>query len=106
MNNADRYLPLFSSNVFQLHIDYDLDVLKTNKSFIYAANKNRKREDEIYRALESFPPVRDHLAERFKELAKNFLKLDSDFVITTSWFTITEEGDGGTSQYHFHKNSF
>tara|TARA_B100000287_G_scaffold335868_1_gene321486 strand:+ start:341 stop:1030 length:690 start_codon:yes stop_codon:yes gene_type:complete len=106
MNNADRYLPLFASNVFQLHIDYDLEVLKTNKSFIYAANQYKKHEDENYRALEQFPNVRDHLIDRFKELSNNFLKLDSDFIITTSWFTITEEGDGGDSQYHFHKNSF
>jgi len=106
MNNADRYLPLFSSNVFQLQIDYDLDVLKTNKNFIYAANQNKKYDTEDYRSLERFPNIKEHLTDRFNELAINFLKLDTKFMITTSWFTVTEEGDGGDSQYHFHKNSF
>ena len=102
----DRFLPLFASHVFQLYVDYDTDALLQDKSWIYSANQDMKRPDENYRILEKYPILRDVFLDKSNKLAKEFYALDHEFMISTSWLTITEPGEGGQSQHHFHKNSF
>ena len=106
MNTKDRYLPLFASHVFQLYIDYDTDALLTDTSWIYSANQDRKKPDENYRILEKYPNISSVLLDTFKNVTKEFYLLDQDFMISTSWLTVTEPGEGSQSQHHFHKNSF
>jgi len=106
MNEQDRYLPLFASNVFQLYVDYDTDVLLKDESWIYSANQDNKLPDENYRILEKYPNIRDTLLDKFRDVSRTFMAYDNDFMISTSWLTITAPGEGGQSQHHFHKNSF
>ena len=34
------------------------------------------------------------------------MKYSNDYIISTSWLTITKPGERGQSQHHFHKNRF
>ena len=106
MNQQITCLPLFASNVFKLHIDYDTSALLQDKSWIYSANQNYNVPNKNWRILEKYPDIRDILLNKFTEVSKTFMKYSNDYIISTSWLTITDPGEGGQSQHHFHKNSF
>ena len=106
MNQQITCLPLFASNVFKLHIDYDTSALLQDKSWIYSAKQNYNVPNKNWRILEKYPDIRDILLDKFTEVSKTFMKYSNDYIISTSWLTITDPGEGGQSQHHFHKNSF
>ena len=92
MNQQNLCLPLFASNVFQLHIDYDTSALLQDKSWIYSANQNHKIPNENYRILEKYPDIRNILLDKFRDVSKTFMKYSNDYIISTSWLTITKPG--------------
>ena len=57
------------------------------------------------RILEQYPRIRDILLNKFYYIAENNLGYKKrDYMITTSWMTLTPPG--GSAQMHSHRNSF
>ena len=112
MNQSlDNVLTVFPTTIFQSYIEENTDILKTNKHFIYSAQSQENYKvstGQNFRILEGFPNIRDILLKKFKQFAFECLNYNVDFMITTSWVTITDPQkymESG-SQYHLHKNSF
>ena len=81
MNQQITCLPLFASNVFKLHIDYDTSALLQDKSWIYSANQNYNVPNKNWRILEKYPDIRDILLDKYTEVSKTFMKYYNDYII-------------------------
>ena len=110
------YLPLFATNILMNYVEEDTDDLKEHciksPDQLTRSHKQNKTEEEKalamednFRILEEYPRISDILLNKFKIAAKEMLGIPkTEFIITTSWITLTEPGYD--SQYHNHKNSF
>jgi uncharacterized protein (TIGR02466 family) len=102
-------LPLFSCPVLKLYIDENTDELDKHiekADFIHtsAFGSNWSYTSSDVRLLKKYPRIEKILLNKFKEVAKENLYYENDFIISTSWMSRTEPG--GYSQMHMHKNSF
>ena len=100
--------PLFSSNLVQFIVKEKIDQLnddikKEEFKIINTPGSNNSQISANRRVLEKCPRIKKLILKYFNQYSKEFLSYDGDFDITTSWFTKVEKG---SSQFHFHKNSF
>jgi uncharacterized protein (TIGR02466 family) len=99
MNN----ISLFSSQLTIVNVkentDYvksiDFEFLKTNTYFKSYMSKDHK-------VLNKFPFLKQIILDHFYKFAKDTLRYQNNFKITTSWIT---EIEGEYSEFHHHKNS-
>tara|TARA_B100000287_G_scaffold88013_1_gene80531 strand:- start:2663 stop:3283 length:621 start_codon:yes stop_codon:yes gene_type:complete len=102
-------IPLFPTPLITMDVEERTDELKP-EDFEYniidhvgSDGGTRSYQSFNLRILCKYPRINKLLLKKFDKV-KQTLKLNHEFVITTSWFTKTDIG--GYSLPHLHKNSF
>lgn len=110
---ADRIYPIFSKPIYESRLNvpnakmaYVLNFLKNNN---YANYKNSIKLDigtktNYVLDIDKFKFLKNAILQKFNLYAKQELKHNNKWQITTSWFAKTENGEEGN--YHIHENSF
>ena len=94
-------VPAFPSPIIQVYVEEDTsELLEHDQYTVSYENPLSSR-----RVLEKYPKSKEILLNKFTSVAEEVLGYKKrDYAITTSWFTLTNKGEG--SQLHKHKNSF
>ena len=102
---------MFPISVPIFNVIEDTDELKT-----YAASRtffdggqtsgelDNGRQSKNLRVLNDYPKINQVILKYFSVFCKEVFEYEHDFMITTSWLTVTKQGQ--SSGFHNHKNSF
>ena len=103
-------VPAFPSPIIQVEVEEDTSELLGHNEYT-ASFQTREKFDlgskkiGSQRVLEKYPKTKEILLNKYISVAEDILKYKKrDYAITTSWFTLSKNGEG--SQQHKHKNSF
>tara|TARA_B100000945_G_scaffold298347_1_gene278111 strand:+ start:63 stop:695 length:633 start_codon:yes stop_codon:yes gene_type:complete len=102
-------IPAFPSPVIQVYVEEDTSELLGHNQYT-ASFETRQRFDHSdqlasQRVLEKYPKTKEILLNKYSSVAEEVLGYKKrNYAITTSWFTLSNKGEG--SQSHKHKNSF
>ena len=97
-------IPLFPTTLITLDVEERTDELKPEDFEFHSIGPNQRSYQSFnLTILSKYPRISKLLLKKFDKV-KQTLKLNHEFVITTSWFTKIE--NGGYSLPHSHKNSF
>ena len=97
-------IPPFSYGFGIEDLDTDLSELDNIDSWTQGSTAGEFKQNRNSRLLEQYPKVRDKLLERFLDFNQNYLHINSDFRISTSWSIKLKTGDA--IHFHRHRNSF
>lgn len=100
-------LPLFSSNLLILNVDERVDQLSNgidNIEFKSSGQSPGNLMSVDIRVLEKHSRIKNILLKKFSHYMKNVMKIENEFIITTSWYT--KILPGAISGAHNHKNSY
>ena len=100
-------LPLFSSNLLILNVDERVDQLSNgidNIEFKSSGQSPGNLMSVDIRVLEKHSRIKNILLKKFNHYMKNVMKIENEFIITTSWYT--KILPGAISGTHNHKNSY
>ena len=100
-------VPAFPSPIIQVYVEEDTSELLEHDQYTVSHEQNDNYENPLSsrRVLEKYPKSKEILLNKFTSVAEEVLGYKKrDYAITTSWFTLTNKGEG--SQLHKHKNSF
>ena len=99
---------LFGDVMYSNKLDIDTQAIlkKMSEPLKSIINKEQEHKESALYVLEEtqHKQLKNIIDAEIHNYAKNIMKYDADFKITTSWFTVTEIME--QSQYHQHKNSF
>ena len=98
---------LFPSPVIQLYVEEDTSELLGHDDYTVSFQQKNDYEKPTasQRVLEKYPKTKEILLSKFISITQEVLGYKKrDWAITTSWFTLSNKGEG--SQVHKHKNSF
>ena len=97
---------LFPSTIFQTHIQEDTSIISIDDWEMEDSGAPSQNDlaSISHRVLERYPDIKKLFLNKFKQAAKDVLRLPHDFMITTSWFSGMKKGD--FTRYHKHQNSF
>jgi|TARA_B100000700_G_scaffold81713_1_gene91927 uncharacterized protein (TIGR02466 family) len=97
---------LFPSIIFQTNIQEDTSIISIDDWEMEdsGAPSQNDMASISHRVLERYPDIKKLFLNKFKQAAKDVLRLPHDFMITTSWFSGMKKGD--FTRYHKHQNSF
>lgn len=101
--------PLFASNLVVIDLKEDLEkfsseVIKTEFYTTFGAESKNSQSSIDVKILNRHPKIKKIILDNFKNYNKEILKLNCEFVISTSW--VTKVVKNSYSQIHCHKNSF
>ena len=102
-------VPAFPSPIIQVHVEEDTSELLGHNQYTASFETRQRfdRSDQLasQRVLEKYPKTKQILLNKYISVAEEVLGYKKrDYAITTSWFTLSNKGEG--SQSHKHKNSF
>tara|TARA_R110000823_G_C15694287_1_gene475732 strand:+ start:40 stop:648 length:609 start_codon:yes stop_codon:yes gene_type:complete len=101
---------IFGSLLYINTVNFDnkkiISEIDNTVSSFKKTKKNVKHDKHNFYVLEKpkFNKLKKQIMKEIKEYTKNVMQWDSDFKITTSWFTEINKGD--SSQLHNHRNCF
>ncbi len=102
-------VPAFPSPIIQVHVEEDTSELLGHNQYTASFETRQRfdRSDQLasQRVLEKYPKTKEVLLNKYSSVAEEVLGYKKrNYAITTSWFTLSNKGEG--SQSHKHKNSF
>ena len=102
-----RVSPLFPTPLIQVEVEEDTSELLGHNQYTVSDEQrfDYEKPSASRRVLEEYPKTKEILLNKFIFIAEKVLGYKKrDYAITTSWFSLTNKGEG--SQNHKHKNSF
>ena len=104
---SHNVIPAFPSPIIQTYVKEDTSELLDPDEYTVSFEQTDEYEkpEGSRRVLEGYPKSKEILLNTFTSIAEEVLEYKKrDWAITTSWFTLSNKGQG--SQVHYHKNSF
>jgi len=100
-------VPAFPSPVIQVLVEEDTSELLEHDEYTVSHEQKGDYDKPVscQRVLEKYPRSKEILLNKYISIAEEVLGYKKrNYAITTSWFTLSNKGEG--SQSHNHKNSF
>ena len=99
-------MPLFASNLIITNIKNDINNIDISKvKFVQASNNNQTSEiSESMSVLDDYKKLSITILKIFNSYTHDVLRIDNNFIFSTSWFTKTKPGN--FNHYHCHTNSY
>ena len=98
---------VFPTPLIQVEVEEDTSELLGHNQYTVSDEQrfDYEKPSASRRVLEEYPKTKEILLNKFIFIAEKVLGYKKrDYAITTSWFSLTNKGEG--SQNHKHKNSF
>ena len=98
---------VFPTPLIQVEVEEDTSELLGHNQYTVSDEQrfDYEKPSASRRVLEEYPKTKEILLNKFIFIAEKVLGYKKrDYAITTSWFSLTNKGEG--SQAHKHKNSF
>tara|TARA_B100000427_G_scaffold241239_1_gene204174 strand:+ start:143 stop:769 length:627 start_codon:yes stop_codon:yes gene_type:complete len=98
---------VFPTPLIQVEVEEDTSELLGHNQYTVSDEQrfDYEKPSASRRVLEEYPKTKEILLNKFIFIAEKVLGYKKrDYAITTSWFSLTNKGEG--SQKHNHKNSF
>ena len=101
---TDELVPMFIVPIIRTSIEEDTNELKNYPGKMRTSYGSSKVSADM-RVLEKYPRIKNIILSKFHQIAENHIGcIKRDYIITTSWITLSPEGDYGRS--HRHKNCY